>query len=118
MKNNYFSVLKRIPSQLLISLLLCAVFFLCGCILGSFAAGQATELEAVHTYLRLPFSTGEGDQIISFSFWDFLLQNLQVPFLAFLLGMSLFGFVLLPILAVMIPLMFLTGKDEEERRRK
>ena len=99
MKKNFLVAFNHVHSINAWSLVICAVFFLCGCIVGTFASVSAANTDSVKTYLSEFFLATQSEQNVTSGFLMFFWETCKYHFAVVFLGFSILGVVLLPVLS-------------------
>lgn len=99
MNKRYFILMKQIPSQSFFALIITAVFFITGCIIGTISAGLVKGLPGISGYLSNIISILMSDDGSSLSFLSVLIDTMFYHLIIFALGFCVFGFVFIPVVA-------------------
>ena len=80
MKKNFLVAFNHVHSINAWSLVICAVFFLCGCIVGTFASVSAANTDSVKTYLSEFFLATQSEQNVTSGFLMFFWETCKYHF--------------------------------------
>ena len=89
----------KTPSSNFFAFIICAAFFLSGCVLALFSAGYVSNAESLSNYMSLYLQTIEKSGSLNLGFWPVFFNTAMYHLAVIFLGFSVFGFFCIPALS-------------------
>lgn len=99
MNRRFLFISGKAPSSNFFAFILCAAFFLSGCVLAVFSAGYVSDAEILSDYMSLYLQMIEDGGAVDLSFLSVFFNTAKYHIAAVFLGFSVIGFLCIPILS-------------------